>query len=170
MPSALTASAPEFDHSGIQLIEREEEVSIFYEKIDIQEKLKLDGEMEIHILEEKIRFLKLKIAEKHRQIHVSQKLLPAKQALDQELAVLQIQVGQRAGTGPRPPCFLLPYSALEYTSLEPVPAPQSSKARFAWHKSVVDACWKELEDHLALGLIPGPLCHGAYCFSTCNRA
>ncbi|XP_063093681.1 coiled-coil domain-containing protein 146 isoform X2 [Cavia porcellus] len=82
------------NESGIQLIEREEEVSIFYEKIDIQEKLKLDGEMEIHILEEKIRFLKLKIAEKHRQIHVSQKLLPAKQALDQELAVLQIQFSQ----------------------------------------------------------------------------
>ncbi|XP_010635245.1 coiled-coil domain-containing protein 146 isoform X2 [Fukomys damarensis] len=79
---------------GVQLIEREEEVSIFYEKIDIQEKLKLNGEIEIHILEEKIRFLKLKIAEKQRQIHVSQKLLPSKRALDAELAVLQIQFSQ----------------------------------------------------------------------------
>uniref|UniRef100_A0A0P6J8G7 Coiled-coil domain-containing protein 146 n=1 Tax=Heterocephalus glaber TaxID=10181 RepID=A0A0P6J8G7_HETGA len=79
---------------GVQLIEREEEVSIFYEKIDIQEKLKLNGEIEIHVLEEKIRFLKLKISEKQRQIHVSQKLLPAKRALDAELAVLQIQFSQ----------------------------------------------------------------------------
>ncbi|XP_013365967.1 PREDICTED: coiled-coil domain-containing protein 146 [Chinchilla lanigera] len=82
------------NESGVQLIEREEEVAIFYEKIDIQEKLKLNGDIEIHTLEEKIRFLKLKIAEKQRQILVSQKLLPAKRALDEELAVLQIQFSQ----------------------------------------------------------------------------
>lgn len=66
---------------------------IFYEKVNIQEKMKLNGEIEIHVLEEKIRFLKLKIAEKQRQIHVTRKLLPAKQSLDADLAVLQIQVG-----------------------------------------------------------------------------
>ncbi|XP_006882663.1 PREDICTED: coiled-coil domain-containing protein 146 [Elephantulus edwardii] len=79
---------------GVQLIEREEEVCIFYEKINIQEKMKLNGEIEIHILEEKIRFLKLKIAEKQRQIHVTEKLLPTKSALDADLAVLQIQFSQ----------------------------------------------------------------------------
>ncbi|XP_025785544.1 coiled-coil domain-containing protein 146 [Puma concolor] len=82
------------NESGIQLIEREEEVCIFYEKINIQEKMKLNGEIEIHVLEEKIRFLKLKIAEKQRQIHVTQKLLPTKKALDADLAVLQIQFSQ----------------------------------------------------------------------------
>ena len=56
--------------------------------------MKLNGEIEIHVLEEKIRFLKLKIAEKQRQIHVTQKLLPTKKALDADLAVLQIQVGK----------------------------------------------------------------------------
>ncbi|KAJ8778601.1 hypothetical protein J1605_013278 [Eschrichtius robustus] len=80
------------NESGVQLIEREEEVCIFYEKINIQEKMKLNGEIEIHVLEEKIRFLKLKIAEKQRQIHVTRKLLPAKRALDADLAVLQIQL------------------------------------------------------------------------------
>ncbi|XP_006834425.1 PREDICTED: coiled-coil domain-containing protein 146 [Chrysochloris asiatica] len=79
---------------GVQLIEREEEVCIFYEKINIQEKMKLNGEIEIHVLEEKIRFLKLKIAEKQRQIHVTEKLLPAKRSLDADLAVLQIQFSQ----------------------------------------------------------------------------
>ncbi|XP_075413771.1 coiled-coil domain-containing protein 146 [Tenrec ecaudatus] len=79
---------------GVQLIEREEEVCIFYEKINIQEKMKLNGEIEIHVLEEKIRFLKLKIAEKQRQIRVTEKLLPAKRSLDAELAVLQIQFSQ----------------------------------------------------------------------------
>ncbi|XP_055276672.1 coiled-coil domain-containing protein 146 isoform X3 [Moschus berezovskii] len=80
------------NESGVQLIEREEEVCIFYEKINIQEKMKLNGEIELHVLEEKIRFLKLKIAEKQRQIHVTQKLLPVKNALDADLAVLQIQL------------------------------------------------------------------------------
>lgn len=67
---------------------------IFYEKINIQEKMKLNGEIELHVLEEKIRFLKLKIAEKQRQIHVTRKLLPVKSALDADLAVLQIQFSQ----------------------------------------------------------------------------
>ncbi|XP_058379992.1 coiled-coil domain-containing protein 146 [Diceros bicornis minor] len=82
------------NESGVQLIEREEEVCIFYEKINIQEKMKLNGEMETHVLEEKIRFLKLKIAEKQRQIQVTQTLLPAKRSLDADLAVLQIQFSQ----------------------------------------------------------------------------
>lgn len=82
------------NESGVQLIEREEEVCIFYEKINIQEKMKLNAEIEIHVLDEKIRFLKLKIAEKQRQIHVTQKLLPAKRSLDADLAVLQIQFSQ----------------------------------------------------------------------------
>ncbi|XP_060051642.1 coiled-coil domain-containing protein 146 [Erinaceus europaeus] len=82
------------NESGVQLIEREEEVCIFYEKINIQEKMKLNGELEMHILEEKIRFLKLNISEKQRQIHVTQKLLPAKRSLDADLAVLQIQFSQ----------------------------------------------------------------------------
>ncbi|KAK2509218.1 hypothetical protein MC885_015258 [Smutsia gigantea] len=82
------------NESGVQLVEREEEVCIFYEKINIQEKMKLNGEIEVHVLEEKIRFLKLKIAEKQRQIHVTQQLLPAKRSLDANLALLQIQFSQ----------------------------------------------------------------------------
>lgn len=60
--------------------------------------MKLHGDVEIHILDEKIRFLKLKIAEKQRQICVTQKLLPTKRALDADLAMLQIQV--RSGVPP----------------------------------------------------------------------
>ncbi|XP_012505798.1 PREDICTED: coiled-coil domain-containing protein 146 [Propithecus coquereli] len=82
------------NESGVQLIEREEEVCIFYEKINIQEKMKLNGEIELHVLEEKIRFLKLKIAEKRRQIHVTRKLLPTKRSLDADIALLQIQFSQ----------------------------------------------------------------------------
>ncbi|EPY83910.1 coiled-coil domain containing 146-like protein [Camelus ferus] len=80
------------NESGIQVVERGQEVCLFYEKINIQEKMKLNGEIEKNVLEEKIRFLKLKIAEKQRQIHVTQKLLPVKRSLDANLAVLQIQL------------------------------------------------------------------------------
>ncbi|XP_076788244.1 coiled-coil domain-containing protein 146 isoform X3 [Arvicanthis niloticus] len=84
------------NESGVQLIEREEEVCIFYEKVNIQEKMKLHQDVEIHILEEKNRFLKLKVAEKQRQICVTQKLLPIKKSLDADLAVIQIQFSQCA--------------------------------------------------------------------------
>uniref|UniRef100_A0A8C5LDK0 Coiled-coil domain-containing protein 146 n=1 Tax=Jaculus jaculus TaxID=51337 RepID=A0A8C5LDK0_JACJA len=92
--NGLNLTSSEYDHSGVQLIKREEEVCIFYEKINIQEKMKLNGEIEIHVLEEKIRFLKLKIAEKQRQICVTRNLVPVKRALDADLAVLQIQFSQ----------------------------------------------------------------------------
>ena len=84
---------------------------IFYEKINIQEKMKLNGEIELNVLEEKIRFLKLKIAEKQRQIHVTRKLLPVKSALDADLAVLQIQVGNVFITK-----FLGPFAFLFFSS------------------------------------------------------
>lgn len=55
--------------------------------------MRLNGEIELHRLDEKVRFLKLKIAEKQRQIFVGQKLVPIKKSLENELRVLQIQVG-----------------------------------------------------------------------------
>ncbi|XP_036616359.1 coiled-coil domain-containing protein 146 [Trichosurus vulpecula] len=82
------------NESGVLLIEREEEVCIFYEKINIQEMMKRNGDIELHILEEKLRFLKLKIAERQRKIYMSQKMLPLKRTLDMEIAVLQIQFSQ----------------------------------------------------------------------------
>lgn len=84
------------NESGVLLIEREEEVCIFYEKVNIQEKMKLHQDVEIHILEEKIRFLKLRVAEKQRQISVTRKLVPVKKSLDADLAVIQIQFSQCA--------------------------------------------------------------------------
>ncbi|KAM8979241.1 coiled-coil domain-containing protein 146 isoform 3-T3 [Sarcophilus harrisii] len=82
------------NESGVILIEREEEVCIFYEKINIQDMMKRNGDIELHILEEKLRFLKLKIAERQRKIYVYRKMLPLKRTLDMEIAVLQIQFSQ----------------------------------------------------------------------------
>ncbi|XP_053873609.1 coiled-coil domain-containing protein 146 isoform X1 [Malaclemys terrapin pileata] len=82
------------NESGVLLIEREEEVCIFYEKINIQEMMSRNGDIEIQVMDEKIRFLNLKLAEKKRQIELSLKMLPMKNALDADLVVLQIQYSQ----------------------------------------------------------------------------
>ncbi|XP_077194180.1 coiled-coil domain-containing protein 146 isoform X2 [Paroedura picta] len=82
------------NESGVMLIEREEEVCIFYEKINIQEMMCRDGDIEINVMDEKIRFLRLKQTEKKRQIELFLKTLPMKKGLDADLVVLQIQFSQ----------------------------------------------------------------------------
>ncbi|XP_066489767.1 coiled-coil domain-containing protein 146 isoform X2 [Tiliqua scincoides] len=82
------------NESGVLLIEREEEVCIFYEKINIQEMMSRNGDIEINVMNEKIRFLKMKLTEKKRQIELSLKTLPMKRGLDADLVVLQIQYSQ----------------------------------------------------------------------------
>ncbi|XP_053320353.1 coiled-coil domain-containing protein 146 [Spea bombifrons] len=82
------------NESGVQLIEREEEVCIFHEKINIQETLLRKGDIEIMALDEKIRFLKMNRKEKKRQIKQAEKSLPNKHALESDLVTLQIQLSQ----------------------------------------------------------------------------
>ncbi|XP_072856804.2 coiled-coil domain-containing protein 146 isoform X1 [Pogona vitticeps] len=82
------------NESGVQLIEREEEVCIFYEKINIQEMMSRNGDIEINVMDEKIRFLKLKLTEKKRHIELLLRTLPMKRGLDADLVVLQIQFSQ----------------------------------------------------------------------------
>ncbi|KAH0616470.1 hypothetical protein JD844_027592 [Phrynosoma platyrhinos] len=77
------------NESGVQLIEREEEVCIFYEKINIQEMMSRNGDLEIGVMDEKIRFLKLKLTEKKRQIELSLRTLPLKRGLDADLVFSQ---------------------------------------------------------------------------------
>ncbi|XP_063998612.1 coiled-coil domain-containing protein 146 isoform X2 [Pogoniulus pusillus] len=80
--------------SGLLLRDREEELCILYEKINTQELLCRNGDIELQAMDERIRLLKLKVAEKKRQIKLWFKTLPAKNALDAQLVVLQIQYSQ----------------------------------------------------------------------------
>uniref|UniRef100_A0A663EGU8 Coiled-coil domain containing 146 n=1 Tax=Aquila chrysaetos chrysaetos TaxID=223781 RepID=A0A663EGU8_AQUCH len=84
----------EQNDSGLLLRDREEELCILYEKINMQEMLCRNGDIEMQVMDEKIRFLKLKVAEKKRQIKLWFKALPVKNALDAHLVVLQIQYSQ----------------------------------------------------------------------------
>ncbi|XP_075285578.1 coiled-coil domain-containing protein 146 [Opisthocomus hoazin] len=82
------------NESGLLLRNREEELRLLYEKINMQEMLCRNGDIEMQVMDEKIRFLKLKVAEKKRQIQLWLKALPEKSALDAHLVVLQIQYSQ----------------------------------------------------------------------------
>uniref|UniRef100_A0A8V5FSW7 Uncharacterized protein n=1 Tax=Melopsittacus undulatus TaxID=13146 RepID=A0A8V5FSW7_MELUD len=56
--------------------------------------MKLNGDIEIQVMDEKIKFLKVKIDEKRREIESLLKMLPVEKALDAELLMLQTQHSQ----------------------------------------------------------------------------
>ncbi|CAK8672362.1 coiled-coil domain-containing protein 146-like [Clavelina lepadiformis] len=79
---------------GVQLVEREEEVCIFYEKFNIQETMIRNGDVSIQAMEEETRFLRMQLAEEQRQINLGRKNKPNIKHLNDELVTLQIQLSQ----------------------------------------------------------------------------
>ncbi len=59
--------------TGIQLIDRNDELCILYEKANIQESILRNGERDIQALEDDIRMIKIEISEVKRKIEVSRK-------------------------------------------------------------------------------------------------
>ncbi|KAI4897828.1 hypothetical protein NFI96_007263 [Prochilodus magdalenae] len=79
---------------GVQLLEREEEMCIFYEKVNVQDGLIREGTLEIQAMEEEIHSLKMLIAEERRQIDLYKKQVPCRRALEEESTLLQIQLSE----------------------------------------------------------------------------
>lgn len=79
---------------GIKLIERNEEVCVFYEKVNIQDQMIRNGEVELKAREEEIRFLKMQLSEEKRSRELLQRSMPSKRHLESELVTLQIQLQQ----------------------------------------------------------------------------
>ncbi|XP_066523179.1 coiled-coil domain-containing protein 146 [Hoplias malabaricus] len=88
------ASVKSRNERGVQLLEREEEICIFYERVNVQEAVIRKGTLEIQALEEEIRSLKMLITEERRQIDVCKKQLPCKRTLAEESTLLQIQLSE----------------------------------------------------------------------------
>ncbi|KRX02223.1 hypothetical protein PPERSA_04845 [Pseudocohnilembus persalinus] len=63
------------NYTGIQLIDRNDELCILYEKTNIQENILRNGESEIKKLEDEIRMIKIEINEKKRKIDVARKVI-----------------------------------------------------------------------------------------------
>jgi hypothetical protein len=77
---------------GIELITRSEEVCVLCERLNVQEGMLRNADIELQTKEEEIRFLKLQLNEEKRQVSLSQRDLPNKEALDDELETLHKQV------------------------------------------------------------------------------
>lgn len=64
------------NYTGIQLIDRNDELCILYEKSNIQENIQKRGEAEIRGKEDELRMLNLELAEVQRRIDVERKRIP----------------------------------------------------------------------------------------------
>ncbi|KAJ8386940.1 hypothetical protein AAFF_G00165370 [Aldrovandia affinis] len=82
---------------GVQLLERENEICIFYERVNIQEGLIQEGNADIQGMEKEMGLLNMLMSKERREIELSRKLLPSKRALEEEITTLQIQLSECKG-------------------------------------------------------------------------
>ncbi|KAB5565993.1 hypothetical protein PHYPO_G00247950 [Pangasianodon hypophthalmus] len=94
MRKSHDASVQSRNERGVHLLEREEEMCVLYAKVNVQESLICEGTLQIQALEEEICSLKMLINEERRQINLSKKQLPCKKPLEDECALLQIQLAE----------------------------------------------------------------------------
>jgi chromosome segregation ATPase len=77
------------NYMGIQLIDRNDELCILYEKSNIHENILKNGEQEIREREEEIRMLNLEFKERQRQLEVIRKKVPEVPELAKSVASLK---------------------------------------------------------------------------------
>lgn len=82
------------NYSGIQLLEHEEVLFNYYEKVNVQEAAITKGNMALEALEKEINDLQLDINEENRQIDLKKKQVPIKRKLEGEIITLLIEVGK----------------------------------------------------------------------------
>jgi len=75
--------------TGVQLIDRNDELCILYEKANLQEQTMKQGEIAIQQKDEDIRMLKLQLAETTRQIEVTRHKLPDGPEMADKIVQLQ---------------------------------------------------------------------------------
>jgi chromosome segregation ATPase len=80
------------NYMGIQLIDRNDELCILYEKANIQENILKNGEQEIREKEEEIRMMNLELAEKQRHIEVLRKKVPSVPELAEQVINLKTEL------------------------------------------------------------------------------
>lgn len=88
------AAVQERNDRGIHLIERNEEVCIFYEKVNIHDQLLREGAVNMQNKEENIRVLQLEQRELQRQIDLLRKQVPDKKGIEDALVTAQIELSQ----------------------------------------------------------------------------
>ena len=77
------------NYMGIQLIDKNDELCILYEKSNIQENILKNGEQEIRQKEEEIRMINLEFKERQRQLVVIRKQIPEVPQLAEQVIELK---------------------------------------------------------------------------------
>eukprot|EP00116_Pleurobrachia_bachei_P001498 sb/3461760/ len=86
------AAVQERNDRGIHLIERNEEVCIFYEKVNIHDQLLREGAVSMQDKDENKRVLNLELRELQRQIDLLRKQVPEKANIENSLVESQIEL------------------------------------------------------------------------------
>lgn len=81
-------------YSGIQLLEREELLATYNKQVDINDAAITEGQMALGNLEKEMRDIKLELSEEKRQLELKRKEALLKQRLEEEITVLQTEVGK----------------------------------------------------------------------------
>lgn len=79
-------------YSGIQLLEQEEILFNYCQKLNVQEAAAMKSNMALESLEKETRDLQAAINEEKRQIDFKKKEVLIKQKLEEEITMLQIEV------------------------------------------------------------------------------
>ena len=87
-------SVEERNYTGLQLIDRNDELCILYEKSNMQQATLRKGEAEIRKREEETRALDLQVAEVCRAIEVARRKLPRIPELEERVVELQSQLAE----------------------------------------------------------------------------
>jgi len=91
----------ERNYTGIQLIDRNDELCILYEKSNMQQTVLKKGEVVIREKEEEIRMTDLQVAELCRGIEVTRRKLPLIPEMEQQIVTLQSQLEEERGLADR---------------------------------------------------------------------
>ncbi len=86
----------ERNYTGIELIDRNDELCILYEKSNLQQAKLKEGELQIRAREEELRTTRLQVAEFCREISVVRKQLPRVPELEREVVVLRAELEAEA--------------------------------------------------------------------------
>ncbi len=76
----------------MQLVEKEQELCVFYEKLNVLVKMIEDSNLNIQNMEDEISNLQIEQKEQERQNNLLMKQLSSKRTLEEESILLQIQV------------------------------------------------------------------------------
>ncbi len=79
----------ERNYTGIQLIDRNDELCILYEKSNIQEQIMRNGEYEFLQRQNELRVLKIELAQLQWKVDVTQRVLPEIPQLETSIAQMK---------------------------------------------------------------------------------